>query len=620
MPKDIIRQLPDSVANQIAAGEVIQRPASVVKELMENAIDADAKKVQVIIKEAGRKLIQIIDDGKGMSEMDARMAFERHATSKISRAEDLFYIRTKGFRGEALASIAAIAQVELKTCQSDMNVGTRLLIEGSKVLAQEPCSASIGSNFAVKNLFFNVPARRKFLKTDATELRNIIEEFQRVALAHPGIEFRFIKDEDTELFNLRAGTLRQRIVGLMGNNHDQRLVPVKELTDVVGIHGFVGKPEFARRSKGEQYLFLNDRFIKNGYLHHAIQAAYGEMLPSGNHPSYFLFLTVPTEKVDINIHPTKTEVKFEEEKAIYAIVKSTVRLSLGKYNIAPSLDFEEDSSFKVPPITKGQAIHIPQINVDPEFNPFKERSQSSPSQASFPRAQRSQGDYWKEMYEIGRQLNTDTVQSHLEEENVQQAPSISDMDSVSKERLFYQLNSRYLVSSLKSGLLIIDMKRAEERILYEAFIRSIALNEGRSQQLLFPETKDLHPTDMALMSEHMDAFRAMGFDIEPFGSRSIKINGIPADAGELDVIRLIDEWLEDFKQEVPKGKNKNEVLARTLARRMRNPGDRRLDSEEMRAIMDRLFACEQPYISPAGKPVIINIGTDELDKKFQRTL
>ena len=273
MPKDIIRQLPDSVANQIAAGEVIQRPASVVKELMENAIDAGAAKVQVIIKEAGRKLIQVIDDGIGMSEVDARMAFERHATSKISKAEDLFYVRTKGFRGEALASIAAVAQVELKTRQSDMNVGTRLLIEGSKVLAQEACSASTGSSLAVKNLFFNIPARRKFLKTDSTELRNIIEEFQRVALAHPDIAFQLFKDDESELFNLRAGTLRQRIVGLMGSNYDQRLVPVKEVTDVVGIHGFVGKPEFAKRSKGEQYLFLNDRFIKNGYLHHAIQSA-----------------------------------------------------------------------------------------------------------------------------------------------------------------------------------------------------------------------------------------------------------------------------------------------------------------------------------------------------------
>jgi DNA mismatch repair protein MutL len=620
MPKDIIRQLPDSVANQIAAGEVIQRPASVVKELMENAIDAGAGKVQVIIKEAGRKLIQVIDDGKGMSEVDARMAFERHATSKISKAEDLFYVRTKGFRGEALASIAAVAQVELKTRQSDMNVGTRLLIEGSKVLAQEACSASTGSSLAVKNLFFNIPARRKFLKTDSTELRNIIEEFQRVALAHPDIAFQLFKDDESELFNLRAGTLRQRIVGLMGSNYDQRLVPVKEVTDVVGIHGFVGKPEFAKRSKGEQYLFLNDRFIKNGYLHHAIQSAFGELLPSGDHPSYFLFLTVPTEKVDINIHPTKTEVKFEEEKSIYAIVKSTVRLSLGKYNIAPSLDFEEDSSFKVPPMTKGQAIHIPQIQVDQDFNPFRERSQLPPSQASFPRTDRSQGDSWKEMYEIGRQLNTDIIQSHLEREDIQRADTASDMDAVSKERLFYQLNARYLVSSLKSGLLIVDMKRAEERILYESFIRSIALNEGRSQQLLFPETKDLHPTDMALITEHMAAFRAMGFDIEPFGSRAIKINGIPADAGEFDVIALIDEWIEDFKLEVPKGKNKNEVLARTLARRMRNPGDRRLDAEEMRAIMDRLFACEQPYISPSGKPVIINIGTDELDKKFQRTL
>jgi DNA mismatch repair protein MutL len=615
---DIINLLPDSVANQIAAGEVIQRPASVVKELMENAIDAGAVKIQLIIKEAGRKLIQVIDDGKGMSEVDARMSFERHATSKINKAEDLFYLHTKGFRGEALASIAAISHVELKTCQEQMNLGTRIIIEGSKVIEQEPCAQSTGSSFSVKNLFYNVPARRKFLKSDNTELRTIIEEFQRVALAHPEIAFTFVKDDNVELFNLRAGALRQRVLGIMGNSFDQRLVPVQETTDVVGVEGFVGKPEFAKRSKGEQYLFLNKRFIKNGYLHHAISRAYDELLPEKNQPSYFLFLSVPTERVDINIHPTKTEVKFEDEKVIYAILMSAVRRSLGRYNIAPSIDFNEENSFKVPAMTKGQAIHIPQINVDPSYNPFVKKEQTSQRAINFPSRSQSQGDSWKELYQVSRQMQTEEFHPTAPDEKSQM--TFPSMDTHGRERLFYQLNERYMVSSIKSALIVIDIQRAEERVLYETFIRSLALNEGRSQQLLFPETKDLSAADMALITEHLQAFKSIGFDIEPFGARTIKVNGVPAIAGEFDVFKLLEEWMEDFKTEVPNAKNKHETLARTLAQRMRNPGEKRLKGEEMRELIDRLFACEQPYHSPSGKAVIVNIGMDELDRKFKRTI
>lgn len=612
---DIINLLPDSVANQIAAGEVIQRPASVVKELMENAIDAGAAKIQLIIKESGRKLIQVIDNGKGMSETDARMSFERHATSKITKAEDLFYLHTKGFRGEALASIAAISYVELKTAQEGMNLGTMILVEGSKVKSQEPCAQPQGSSFSVKNLFYNVPARRKFLKSDSSEFRNIIEEFQRVALAHPDVAFGLVKDEGVEVFDLRAGSLRQRVVGIMGSSFDQRLVPIEEQTDVVSIHGFIGKPEFARRTKGEQYLFLNNRFIKNGYLHHAISRAYEELMPQKNHPSYFLFLNVPTERVDINIHPTKTEAKFEDEKVIYSILSSAVRRSLGKYNIAPSIDFDEEQSFKVQPLAKGQSIQIPGIKVDETYNPFQPRVESRTSAASFQQKRSSNSDSWRELYAISRQIHTE------EEPDLEQAVQtvIQDMDVQGRERLFYQLNERYLVSSLKSGLMLVDIQRAEERILYESFIRSLALNKGRSQQLLFPETKDLNAADMALITEHLQAFRAIGFDIEPFGNRTIKVNGVPVVAIKVNVFKLLDEWLEDFKQEVPNAKNKHETLARTLARRMRNTGEKRLKEAEMRELIDRLFACEQPYHNPSGKPIIVNIGMEELDRKFNRT-
>ena len=499
-----------------------------------------------------------------------------------------------------------------------MNLGTCLLIEGSKVISQEPCAQATGSSFSVKNLFYNVPARRKFLKSDSTELRNIIEEFQRVALAHPDIAFTFLKDDNSELFNLRAGTLRQRVVGIMGSSFDQRLVPVNETTDVVGIEGFVGKPEYAKRNKGEQYLFLNNRFIKNGYLHHAISRAYDELLPQKSQPSYFLFLSVPTERVDINIHPTKTEVKFEDEKVIYAMLMSAVRRSLGRYNIAPSIDFDEEGSFKVPALTKDQAIHIPQIKVDPAYNPFESQNKPAQRNVSFPSRTPSQRESWKELYEVSRQLHTeDELQSRPAEKD---QVSFPEMEVMGRERLFYQLNERYMVSSIKTALMVIDIQRAEERILYESFIRSLALNEGRSQQLLFPETKDLSAADMTLITEHLPAFKAMGFDIEPFGNRTIKVNGIPAEAGEFDVFKLLDQWLEDFKEEVPNAKNKHEMLARTLARRMRNPGEKRLKEPEMRELIDRLFACEQPYHSPSGKPVVVNIGMDELDKKFNRTL
>lgn len=608
---EVIKLLPDSVANQIAAGEVIQRPASVVKELMENSIDAGADTVQLIIKEAGKKLIQVIDDGKGMTEVDARMSFERHATSKISKADDLFSLFTKGFRGEALASIAAIAQVELKTRNEDRDVGTRLLVQGSRVENQEACAHAQGSSFSVKNLFYNVPARRKFLKSDTSEVKHIIEEFQRIAFAHPEVAFKFHKDEK-ELFNLNKGTFRQRIVSMMGSSIDQRLVPVEEHTDVISIKGFIGKPEFAKRTRGDQYLFMNKRFIKHGYLHHAIVQAYDNLLAEKTHPSYFLFIDVDPARVDVNIHPTKTEVKFDEERAVYMILSSAIRQSLGKYNIAPSLDFEAESSFTVPPLQKDQAIRIPEIAVDKTFNPFESKPSSS-STTQFAKRERVTGN-WKELYEVGKSIHQpESVQIETVPETVTLPMSVEQ-----GKKLLHYLNGRYILTTIKSGLVLIDPVRAHERILYESFIQSIAMNQGSCQQLLFPETVDLSVQEMGVISEHMPALEAIGFDVEEFGKQSLKINGLPAQSESLDMDRFFHEWIEEFTEDKKNSSNPNETLARTLARKMRGNSHSSMSELEMQDLIDRLFATEQPYHCPNGRPVLINIGADELDKKFEK--
>ena len=610
---DVIRLLPDSVANQIAAGEVIQRPASVVKELMENAIDAGAERIQLIVKEAGKKLIQVIDDGKGMSEVDARMSFERHATSKISTADDLFSLRTKGFRGEALASIAAIAEVELKTRPSGRELGMRLVVRGSKLEIQEATAHPIGSSFSVKNLFYNVPARRKFLKSDTAETKHIIEEFQRVAFAHPDIAFTMHKDEK-EVFNLPKSSFRQRISNIMGSSFDQRLVPISEHTDLITVEGFICKPEFARRTRGEQYMFLNDRFIKHGYLHHAILQAYDNLLVDKAHPSYFLKVQVDPARVDVNIHPTKTEVKFDEERAIYMIISSAVRQSLGKYNIAPSLDFEAESNFTVPPLEKNQAVRIPEITVDKSFNPFSSGgSNSSTSTAVFPKKERVRGD-WKELYAVGRSLQ------EAEEAETAAPPEQNIFDSSQSEgmKLLHLFRGRYILTTLKSGLVLIDPIRAHERILYESFIQNIALNSGSSQQLLFPETVDLSPQAMEVVLENLDSMRSMGFDVEEFGKLSIKVCGTPAEGGDVDSSSFFTQWVEDFIAERGKEKNRHEVVARTMARRMRTSLHHSMSREEMQDLIDRLFATEQPYHNPSGRPIIVNITSDEIDKKFEK--
>ncbi|NND95181.1 MAG: DNA mismatch repair endonuclease MutL [Flavobacteriales bacterium] len=603
---DIVKLLPDSVANQIAAGEVIQRPASVVKELLENSIDAGAEKIQLIIKDAGKKLIQVIDDGRGMTESDARMCFERHATSKISKADDLFSLRTKGFRGEALPSIAAIAHVELKTRTENRDMGTKIVIQGSKVEDQEPVVHPVGSSFSVKNLFYNVPARRKFLKSDNAESKHIIEEFQRVALGHPNVSFTLFKDE-RELFNLPKASARQRIVAMFGSNYDQRLVPVEEVTDVLAVKGFVGKPEFAKRTRGDQYLFMNKRFIKNGYLHHAILKAYDNLLPEKTHPSYFLFIEVDPARVDVNIHPTKTEVKFDEERSVYMILNSAIRQSLGKYNIAPSLDFESESSFSIPPLQKDRSIRIPEIIVDKSFNPFETEGSSS-VKTSFPKSDRIKGD-WKELYEVGRKLNTET--SYEQEEEL-------DLNPTASKKLLHFFNGQYILTTIKSGIVVIDPRRAHERILYEEFVKNIALNAGSSQQLLFPEVIDFRPQEMEVIQDNLETLRKLGFDIEEFGKQSVKVNGLPSGVTNSDTEEFFGQWVEEFIEESSRGKNRTETLARTMARRLRMKPSGVMSNEEMEDIIDRLFATEQPYHCPNGKPTVVNITAEEIEKKFNK--
>ncbi|MFT4662778.1 MAG: DNA mismatch repair protein MutL [Patiriisocius sp.] len=608
---DIITLLPDAVANQIAAGEVIQRPASVVKELIENSIDAGSKSIHLIIKEAGKKLIQVVDDGMGMSETDARMSFERHATSKITLAEDLFSLSTKGFRGEALASIAAIAHVELKTRQETSDIGTCIITEGSKYISQEPCQHSRGTSISVKNLFYNVPARRKFLKSEASETKHIITEFQRIALAHPDIAFDF-HHNDVVVFQLPEQSLRNRIVALFGNKYNERLVPVEEDTEIVRIKGFIGKPESAKKTRGEQYFFVNDRFIKNPYLHHAIKQAYEGLLQERSFPTYFIYMDLDPESIDVNIHPTKTEVKFEDERSLYAILRASIKKSLGSYNLAPTIDFEVETGFSVPDLKSHQSIKIPTINVDETYNPFEKKSSraGSFSGGSYqPERKEPVPSNWNELYEINQES---VIQVEPQVEQTSFAPE----RSINK---ILQVQKKYLLTSLKSGIIIIDQHRAHARILYEKFVQNLAMNAATSQQVLFPEVLDLNAEDFTLVEDVWDDIIKLGFDLELFGKQNIKINGIPSDATNMNAKELLESWIEDYKYELNHGgRNKTELLARSLASKLSIKAGAALQAEEMQNLVDDLFACEQAYKTPSGKPIIVNYNFNELDRKFEK--
>jgi DNA mismatch repair protein MutL len=618
---DIIHLLPDSVANQIAAGEVIQRPASAVKELIENAVDAGASSIKLIIKDAGKILIHVIDNGKGMSETDARMSFERHATSKIEKAEDLFSITTKGFRGEALASIAAIAQVELKTRRESDELGTQLLIEGSEVQSQLPCSTSVGTSLAIKNLFFNVPARRNFLKSNPVEFSHIIDEFHRVALAHPNIEFS-LHHNGSDMFNLPKSNLRQRIVNVFGANYNQRLVPVEEDTFIVKITGFIGKPEFAKKTRGEQFFFVNNRFIRNGYLHHAVQNAYEQLLPRETHPSYFLFLEIDPKSIDINIHPTKTEIKFEDEKSIYAILRSSIKKSLGQHNISPTIDFEQEASISLDGPPKDRIIEEPKIRVNPDYNPFKSQTtlENSRDFTGPTLKEKANLQNWEVLYKQHEMQNPSTpvqFEQELKQETINPKWE-NDFSEVAKSQT-YQLHGKYILSHIKTGFIIVDQQSAHERILYEKFKRNIEQHKSGSQQLLFPQNVEFTAADAALVQLLLQDLNDLGFAMEAFGKNTFIVHGLPSIIGEADSKSSLERILEVFKRNQSELKlNNSENLARSMAYNSAVKSGKLLSAEEMKNIIDELFACEQPYASPSGRATLTTFSLEDLEKKFKK--
>lgn len=606
---DIIRLLPDNIANQIAAGEVIQRPASAVKELLENAVDSGATHIKLLVKQAGKSLIQVIDNGCGMSETDARMCFEKHATSKIQTADDLFNIRTMGFRGEALASIAAIAQVDLKTRQHTEQLGTGIDIEGMKVLKQEPCQTPEGTSIAIKNLFFNVPARRNFLKSDSVELKNIIEEFHRVSLAHPKIGFQLFSN-DYEMYHLKPGNLRQRICALFGDNYDQRIVPVEEKSYALHVYGFAGKPEFSKKTRGEQYIFVNNRYIKSPYLNHAVSMAYDKMMPKENFPFYVLFLDIDPSKIDINVHPAKYEIKFEDEKLVYTFVNLGVKHAMGAYSVSPTLDFNQEAhlnsnnTFTEQPRTW---LEITQHAVQ-----HKEAKKFAPPTGFQPLTKREENnnEHWVKAFE--------TVGSKTEKQwstdNRQQSADVETREAVPP----HQLHRRYIVSQIKSGFILIDQQAAHERVMYERYLKMLSSKKHDSQRQLFPQNLDLNAADAQILKEILPDINNLGFDIQEFGKNSFVIHGFPSDILQGNEKMMVEELIEQFKMNAGISRlNKRENLAKSLAASSAIKAGKQLSVEEMKTLIDELFACENAHHAPNGRHTFITISLDELMKRLE---
>jgi len=625
----IIQLLPDHVANQIAAGEVVQRPASVVKELLENAVDAKATDIKLIIKDAGKSLVQVIDNGLGMSVTDSRLCFERHATSKIRVAEDLFSLHTKGFRGEALASIAAIAHVEMKTRQEQDELGTHLIIEGSKFVSQDVAVLPKGTSFSVKNLFFNIPARRNFLKSDTVEHRHIVDEFQRVALAHPNIHFTMYHN-GSELFNLPASNFRQRIVNIFSGKTNEKLVPVQESTEIVGIQGFVSKPEFAKKNRGEQFFFVNDRFIKSGYLHHAIMAAYEGLLKDGCQPSYFIYLDVPPNTIDINIHPTKTEIKFDDEHALYAILRSSIKHSLGQFNVAPVLDFDRDSNLDTPYDYQNKEASMPLIQVDANFNPFGDpaptksytsgsSSHSSSHSGGGSSYRKPEPSNWESLY-VGLKQDTETITEiqDIQFESEEVTGSLFDEKEV-EEAIYrtYQIHKKYIVSPIKSGMVIIDQQRAHQRVLYEQFLTNMTVNQASSQQLLFPLNLYFSSSEISLISELEQSLVNTGFVFEEVNEDSVVISGLPVNVTESEVSILLEQLLSDLQDGIPESSfSQNDTIAKSMAKSLAVKTGTYLTEKEQENLVNGLFACKEPNVSPFHKPTFITMRVEDLDKKF----
>nr|WP_315145554.1 DNA mismatch repair endonuclease MutL [uncultured Flavobacterium sp.] len=613
----IIQLLPDHVANQIAAGEVVQRPASVVKELLENAVDAGATDIKLILKDAGKSLVQVIDNGKGMSVTDARLCFERHATSKIRQAEDLFSLHTKGFRGEALASIAAIAHVEMKTKQDQEELGTHIVIEGSRFVSQDVAVLPKGTSFGVKNLFFNIPARRNFLKSDTVEYRHIIDEFQRVVLAHPQIYFTFFHN-GSEMFNLPPSSLRQRIVSVFLGKTNEKLVPVSEETEIVNVQGFVCKPEFAKKSRGEQFFFVNDRFIKSGYLHHAVMAAYDGLLKDSSQPSYFIYLQVPPNSIDINIHPTKTEIKFDDESALYAILRASIKHSLGQFNVAPVLDFERDANLDTPYHYKDLEGATPTIQVDGSFNPFsqdtKPNKHFSNSNSNFRKPEPTSN--WESLY-VGLKQDSEEIDA-MTFENEAVTSSLFNNDEVEQTvHKTYQIHKKYIVNPIKSGMIIVDQQRAHQRILYEQFLRNITVHLASSQQLLFPLHLYFSNDEMQLISELKPSLTNTGFVFEETNDDSVVISGLPVNVSEGEASIVLEQLLSDLHDGIPESSfSQNDTIAKSMARSLAVKTGTYMTEKEQENLVNGLFACKDPNVSPFQKPTFITMRVEDLDKKF----
>lgn len=606
---DVIRLLPDVVANQIAAGEVIQRPSSVVKELMENSVDAGADAIEVWVTDAGKTNIQVVDNGRGMSETDARLSFERHATSKIRTAADLFALHTMGFRGEALASIVAVAQVELKTRTKEDDLGVWMYLEASKLVEQKAVACKIGSSFSIKNLFFNVPARRRFLKSDATELNNIMTEFERVALIHPEIGFTFHRDE-TLVMDLRPSSFRKRITSLFGNNLDKQLLPVQVETSLIKIDGFVGNPESARTKGARQFFFVNHRYMKHQYFNRAVMAAFDKLIPSDKQVPYFLCLEVDPGKIDVNIHPTKTEIKFEDDQAIWKILLAAVKESLGRFNVAPSMDFTDENVLEIPVFNPTAPVASPQIEYDRNYTPFQDTPRTSSSRNYAP-------DRWEDLYASLKKTTLTAVNQVQEvvQPLFDEPKSEPTTEPVEKDTaVYFQYRGKYIFTTVRSGLMMIDQNRASLRIAYDRFMKQIKQHSVVVQGLLFPEILQVPVGKSVVFSEHLSEMATVGFDIESMGGGRFAVNGVPAGTEKQDILLLVQEVYELFINNAGTALDKiYHQVALTLARRNLLPNGQTLNNEEMKKLVDDLFLCEIPNYTPDGKLVLTIIGNEKIE-------
>ena len=596
---DVIHLLPDSVANQIAAGEVIQRPASVIKELVENAVDAGATTIHVVVVDAGRTSIQVIDDGKGMSETDARLSFERHATSKIAKADDLFALHTMGFRGEALASIAAVAHVELQTRREADEIGSCIRIAGSKVVSQEPVSCPVGSNFKVENLFFNVPARRKFLKSNATELSNILTAFERIVLVYPDIHFT-LHHNGTEMLNLKTGSLLQRISDVFGRQYSQDLLPVEVHTAMCSITGFISKPEGARKKSGQDYFFVNGRYMKHPYFHKAVVTAYDRLIPEGMQVPYFLYFEVNPNDIDVNIHPTKTEIKFENEQAIWQILTAAVRDALGKFCEVPAIDFDTQGSPDIPLYDPARQVAPPQPHYNPDYNPFKSSSHSSS---------------WESLYE-GLEKSPSSAPAPEEGEMFDPTDNIQTPETILSEKSpsHYQYKGKYLMTAVKSGLMIIDQHRADMRILYERYMEQMTNHTANTQKLLFPEVVQLAPSEAVLLGKLLPELTNLGFELSDLGGNSFAVNGVPSGLDGLDPVQLVRQLVDDSGTITSQVKSLNAQLAMSLARHAAIPYGQLLNNEEIENIINQLFACSNVNYTPDGKAILCILPQGDIEQ------